>query len=231
MNKLSCYVNEEELNLYALANDISYTQMRHAQVCYLYHVAKIQRAQIAEITKYAPSTLSSMKNKVLPLLDLAIELFAEIKEELEVVEEELKETFNDAFTKVKRHKGTEVVMNFLENCGNDKQKCEQLYLFKFFTEDSDNEPLFSKIGTTTTYIDSRLRDEIDYYLDHGLNICSVDVCKVLDCGEMPAESYESFLRAALIKRYPGTWQKNDRFFNVDVSIDEFLELFEKFTQM
>lgn len=217
---LSYLANVNELKTYATENEMSLTQLRHAQVCYLYHVMEMKRAEIAEITGYALSTLSKLRVETLALMTLAEELFSEVEEELKVIEKTL----------IRKHKGTTVPMNYLENCGEDVKDAEQLYLFKFFT-DNPIVPIFSKIGTTTRSVNERLREEIGYYLEHNLPIESVDVCKIVECGDMPAECYESLMRGILMKRYPGTWQKNDRFFGVNVPVDEFVELFEKFSAL
>ena len=99
-----------------------------------------------------------------------------------------------------------------------KEKC---YLFKFY--DENNEILFSKVGTTTRKIIDRLREEIKEYKKSGFNVCKVKVCKVIDCGEIPAEGAESFVRARYIKKYQGTFQKNDRFMKIDIPTDDFTE--------
>lgn len=99
-----------------------------------------------------------------------------------------------------------------------KEKC---YLFKFY--DGNNEILFSKVGTTTRKIIDRLREEIKEYKKSGFNICKVKVCKVIDCGEIPAEGAESFVKARYIKKYQGAFQKNDRFIKIDIPTDDFTE--------
>lgn len=219
MNTLSYLANSTELLNFATENKLSFTQLKHAQVYYLYHVAEMKRAEIAEITGYAVSTLSRMRNNLYELAEFARQIF-EIEEELKVIEKTL----------IRSYKGSSVPMNYLEDCGEDTPGAEMLYLFKFFTENL-KEPLFSKIGTTTRSVDKRLREEIAYYIKHDLPITSVDVCKIVDCGEMPAECYESLMRGILMKKYPNTWHKNDRFFGVDVPTDEFMKLFEKFSEL
>jgi len=97
---------------------------------------------------------------------------------------------------------------------------EQAYLMKFYgTED---ELIFSKIGTTTRNAITRAKEHIRYYTEHGFEINRVTIEKVEDCGNYPAEMVESFLRFAFIKKYPNTWKKNDRFFGVDIDLDDFI---------
>ena len=236
MNTLSCFAKLETLKTFAEMNGMNLTEIRHAQVCYLYHVAEMKRSAIAEITGYAISTLSKLRKASLPLMELALEIFtsiieeqveelAQVEEVIEVLEEEIINEIEK--TLFRKYEDREIPMNYLQNCGADVKGEEQVYLIKFFGEDEKN-PLFSKIGTTKVSVNSRLRNEIKYYNDHNLSIRSADVCKIIPCGEMPAESYESFLRALLIKKYPNTWHKNDRFFNVDIDVETFVQMCEQF---
>ena len=102
----------------------------------------------------------------------------------------------------------------------DNPHGEKTYFFKFY-EDVNRPPVFDKIGTTTRSYLKRLKDEIRYYNKAGFDIERVEVCEVIDCGDTPAEAYESILRAKLIKMFPGTWHKNDRFFGTDIPVDIF----------
>ena len=245
MNTLSCFAKLETLKTFAEINGMELTEIRHAQVCYLYHVAEMKRSAIAEITGYAVSTLSKLRKASLPLMELALEIFTSIIEEEveellqveEVIEELEEKILIDEITDYvveeiektlfRQYEDKQIPMNYLKNCGADIKGEEQVYLIKFFGENKEK-PLFSKIGTTKVSVNSRLRNEIKYYNDHNLDIHSADVCKILPCGEMPAESYESFLRALLIKKYPNTWHKNDRFFNVDIDVETFIQMCEQF---
>lgn len=113
-------------------------------------------------------------------------------------------------------------IHFLNNCKEKDTACgEKTYLFKFYTE---NEIIFSKIGTTAKNCLQRLKDEIRYYTKRGFNITKVEICEIIDCGETPAESYESYLRALFIKKFPNTWKKNDRFFGISIPVDIFTKL-------
>lgn len=209
---LSCYASGEELASFAIDHGMSVTEVKHAQVCYLYHVANVARKEISEITGYAVSTLSTLRNKVLDLLDVAKRLFTGVKEKV-----------------VKTvHKSATISINFLNGCGADIDHAEQVYLFKFYG--AEPVPIFSKIGTTTRTCKKRVAQEIRAYIKAGFDIQRVDVCKIIQCGEMPAESYESFLRAKLIKEYSNTWVKNDRFFGVDLPVDRFITLCNQFIE-
>ena len=133
-------------------------------------------------------------------------------------------------TKVRKCKGVKVKMNYLEDFGEDVKNSQQCYLFKFFTDD-EVMPIFSKIGTTGKSCNERLRDEIGEYREKGFNILSVDIAKIYQCGDLPAEAFESFLRAYFIKDYPNTWRKNDRFFGADVDVDKFVKLCKMFSEL
>ena len=110
-------------------------------------------------------------------------------------------------------------IHFLNDCQiKDTMQGEKTYLFKFYHRE---EILFSKIGTTTKKCQTRLKDEIRYYFNRGFDITKVEMCEIIDCGEIPAESYESYLRALLIKKFPNTWHKNDRFFGINIPIELF----------
>lgn len=252
MNTLSCFAKLETLKIFAEMNGMNLTEIRHAQVCYLYHVAEMKRSAIAEITGYAVSTLSKLRSTTYGLLDFALEIFnsiieeqveeltqvevaiAELEEEIlveEITECVVEEIVNEIEkTLFRKYEDKEIPMNYLKNCGADTKGEEQVYLIKFFGEDEEK-PLFSKIGTTKVSVNSRLRNEIKYYNDHNLDVRSADVCKIVPCGEMPAESYESFLRALLIKKYPNTWHKNDRFFGVDIDTETFVRMCEQFKNL
>ena len=116
-----------------------------------------------------------------------------------------------------------VEVEFAENYGIDTDRTEKAYLFKFY-EDVNIDPVFSKIGTSARSCFGRLKDEVRYYRNAGFDITRVKVERIVDCGEMPAEAFESFCRSMFIKKYPGTWKKNDRFFGVDIAVEEFDKL-------
>lgn len=111
-------------------------------------------------------------------------------------------------------------IHFLNDCQikDNTIQGEKTYLFRFYNKEK---LIFSKIGTTTKTCQKRLKDEIRYYDNRGFDIRKVEMCEIIDCGEVPAESYESYLRALLIKKFPNTWHKNDRFFGINIPIELF----------
>lgn len=123
-------------------------------------------------------------------------------------------------------RGELVSMDFAQNCGEDTPDSEKCYLFKFY--DETDQIIFTKIGTTAKTCKIRLKQEIAYYRKRDIDIVRVEISKIIQCGEMPAESYESYLRALLMKKYPNTWHKNDRFFGIDIPTETFEELCDFF---
>ena len=103
----------------------------------------------------------------------------------------------------------------------DTPSGEKMYFFKFY---NDNELIFDKIGTTARKCIKRLKEEIRQYLKSEFPIDSVKICGIWYCGSTPAESYESYLRALLIKKYPNTWKRNDRFFNANIPTSTITDL-------
>lgn len=218
--RISVYSPASEVTEFANQMGLSYADVRKAQVYFLYHVEEVRRARIADITGYALSTLSSLRNRVSDYAPLADTLF------LEVVEDEAEELPTPIRTTYRRCGDVVVPMNYLPGCGEDVQGQQTTYLFKFYTSDT-NVPVFSKIGTTAKSVNERLRQEIGEYRKK-FDIRSVDICCIYDCGDLPPESFESYLRCKLIKKFPGTWKKNDRFFGTDIPEELFTALCDQF---
>ena len=91
---------------------------------------------------------------------------------------------------------------------------QYVYLFKFYNR---NEGTISKVGMTTQLPAVRLKQEIKYYKEHGLDITDAKICSVIDCGDIPADGAESATRAYFIRKYPKAFKKNDRFLGVNIS--------------
>ena len=101
-----------------------------------------------------------------------------------------------------------------------------VYLFKF--HNPNNELICSKVGTTTRLPEQRLKEELRYYRNHGIEIENAEICSVIDCGDLPAEGAESYARAKYIKRYPTAFCKNDRFFGIDIPTNSFIKLIRNY---
>lgn len=84
--------------------------------------------------------------------------------------------------------------------------------------DRDGELVWSKVGTTTRSIKKRMSEHLRYYRKYG--VTDIVVTRVWDCGELPAEGLESEFRAKYMKKYPGTFRKNDRFAGVEFDLAE-----------
>ena len=229
MKKLSVFADFDEIYAFAAATGISSTDIRKAQVYYLYHEAGYQRKDIATITKYAPSTLSTMRNKVLEYKMVAEKIFIEFDSAGEIAAKNSSKILVARESAVKYRKCGElsIPMVYLPDCGEDLEGQRTAYFFKFYGTDREA-PIFCKIGTTIKSVDERLRREIGDYRKAGLDIRAVEICKIYDCGSLPPEAFESYLRAMLIARYPNSYVRNDRFFGVDIDTDLFIQLCAEF---
>ena len=92
----------------------------------------------------------------------------------------------------------------------------QVYIIYFYG--ADGQIIYSKPGTTVRLIKDRIKEELTSYRKNG--VCSARLMRLWDCGEMPPEGLESNLRAHYIKKYPGTFVKNDRFAGVHADLDD-----------
>lgn len=99
----------------------------------------------------------------------------------------------------------------------------QVYLFKFY--DDDGNLIFSKVGTTTRTIEIRIKEEIRQYTKDGFIIGHAAVESVFDCGDMPPEYYENYIKSRYIAKSRESYQVNDRFIKYDISVKEFNKIF------
>lgn len=100
---------------------------------------------------------------------------------------------------------------------------EQLYFIRLL--DANNNLVWSKIGTTSRRTDKRMEEHLRYYKKDG--IAKIIVDEIFDCGDYPADMFESNFRGHYIKKHPGTWKKQDRFAGIELDLAEARELFEK----
>ena len=101
-----------------------------------------------------------------------------------------------------------------------------VYLFKFY--DKHGTLICSKVGTTTRLPETRLKEELKYYQNHGIDVVDAEICSVIDCGAIPAEGAESHTRAFYIRKHPDAFCKNDRFFGIDIATRTFNKLVEEY---
>ena len=110
-------------------------------------------------------------------------------------------------------------------CANDlPADSEKFYLLEAYDENKDL--MFSKVGTTARPMQKRMAEHMQYY-GKRLGVTSIRVLRVWDCGNLPAECFESFFRAYYIKKYSKAFCKNDRFFNVRFDLKEADRLFSE----
>ncbi len=190
------------------------TTIRQLQVVFLANECGLSNREIADITEYAIGTVRIYIKKYANMLEVAREYFdinacAVAPISTPIVESVL-------YRKFKNGKPA-VAMEFMTECGENLKDEQAVYFFKFYDE---NALLFNKIGTTSKDIISRLRQEISDY-SKKFNIVRVEIHRMRPCGNIPAEGAESALRAEFCKRYPNAFRKNDRFFNVDISPEDF----------
>ena len=227
--KISMYATKEEVRCFAMENGYLPNDGVMAQIYALYEIAKWKRAEIANHLDYAVSTVSTKRSKMWEYTELAEVLFsevgeieevAEILDEVIAIEEEKQEEEKRVLMRRFRDNRPDVPMEFMSGCGENLKNVNAVYFFKFY---DSNSLLFNKIGTSARDVVGRLRDEIGEYTKK-FDIRRVEIHRIRSCGEMPPEGAESMLRAEIMKRYPNTFRKNDRFFGVDVPTELFDEI-------
>lgn len=189
----------------------------HLQVVFLSAECGLPYEEIAEITGYAVSTVRLYVRKYAEDIDLAREFFigdipAPAVEPVSVMYRKFRD-------------GRSVPMEFMPNFGENLSNEQMVYFFKFFDAEG---LLFDKIGTTAKNAVSRLRDEIGEY-SKKFPIDRVEIHRIRSCGGIPAEGYESELRARLIADHPTAFRKNDRFFGADIDPAVFDQICDQFS--
>ena len=91
-----------------------------------------------------------------------------------------------------------------------------VYLIRLL--DRDGGLVWSKVGTTTRTMKKRMAEHLRYYKKYG--VASIEVTRVYDCGEIPAEGLESEFRSKYMRKYPEAFRKNDRFTGVEFDLAE-----------
>lgn len=99
---------------------------------------------------------------------------------------------------------------------NYPEGSQLVYLIRLL--DRDGGLVWSKVGTTTRTMKKRMAEHLRYYKKYG--VASIEVTRVYDCGEIPAEGLESEFRSKYMRKYPGAFRKNDRFTGVEFDLTE-----------
>lgn len=99
---------------------------------------------------------------------------------------------------------------------NYPEGSQLVYLIRLL--DRDGGLVWSKVGTTTRTMKKRMAEHLRYYKKYG--VASIEVIRVYDCGEIPAEGLESEFRSKYMRKYPGAFRKNDRFTGVEFDLAE-----------
>lgn len=99
---------------------------------------------------------------------------------------------------------------------NYPEGSQLVYLIRLL--DRDGGLVWSKVGTTTRTMEKRMAEHLRYYKKYG--VASIEVTRVYDCGEIPAEGLESEFRSKYMRKYPGAFRKNDRFTGVEFDLAE-----------
>lgn len=189
----------------------------HLQVVFLSAECGLPYEEIAEITGYAVSTVRLYVRKYAEDIDLAKEFF------ISGIPAPAVEPVSVMYRKFRD--GRSVPMEFMPNFGENLSNEQMVYFFKFFGAEG---LLFDKIGTTAKNAVSRLRDEIGEY-SKKFPIDRVEIHRIRSCGGIPAEGYESELRARLIADHPTAFRKNDRFFGADIDPAVFDQICDQFS--
>jgi hypothetical protein len=92
----------------------------------------------------------------------------------------------------------------------------QVYLIRCL--DEKKELVYTKVGTTTRDTRERMSEHLSKYAKEGVRF--IEVKRLWDCGLMPPDGLESEFRAKYIKKYPHTFQQNDRFTRQEVDYEE-----------
>lgn len=198
--------------------DDCYTKYR--QIVYLSEHKGESYEFIAKLTDYAVSTIRNYVRKFAYLLEEACKMFKYSRKPKEIIDME------EALKNQKVHVTPHGEITF--ECPNDlAEDSEKFYLIRAF--DSKGKRIFSKVGTTIRSVLQRMKEHLAAYTKLGIVRIVVD--KIWDCGNIPAEGYESWFRAWYIRRWPEKFNKNDRFFDVDFDLDEAQTIFSQYENL
>lgn len=180
------------------------TALRNKQIIYLHEFQNMNEWQIAQVVGLAPSTVKSYIRKYDYYID------------------EVETLFTDKISK-----SYPTIYMPLYNLEFAETKATQKFYLLEIREFSTGKLIASKVGTTVQKMSERAKDHRRYYTNSYGESVNIEVKRVYDCGDIPAECYESFFRAYYIARYSKKFAKNDRFNDVFFDYDEADKLFYK----
>ena len=91
------------------------------------------------------------------------------------------------------------------------------YLFKFY--DSNNDVVYTKVGTTERTINERLTEELrDYRKTKDIKYATVE--SVFDTGELFPEGVQDYIKGMWMRKYNKYYVRNDRF-ACDIPTEDF----------
>lgn len=196
------------MNAYSRYDDC---QTKYRQIVYLSEKRGEAYDFIAELTGYAVSTIKNYVRKFAHLLEEACVMFK----------------YSRKITASANKNAKEVPGIKFECPDNLPKDGEKFYLIRAF--DKNGKRIFSKVGTTIRSIVQRMKEHLKAYAKLGIVRIVVD--KIWDCGNIPAEGYESWFRALYIRRWPKNFNKNDRFFDVDFDLEEAQNIFTQYVNL
>lgn len=218
---ISVYSSREVIRDYAVEHNLNWKELVYAQIYALYECEGKRRKEVADITNYAPSTISTMRSCMWDYEELAKQVFYTNSEEKT---EDIVDTPLSVIYRRFKNGHPPIPMEFMPGAGENLKNQQAVYFFKFYSEDG---LIFNKIGISKKDVVGRLRQEIGDYLEN-YPIVRVEIHRIRSCGNCPADGAESALRAALIAIYPEAFRQNDRFFNVDISPKKWDEIVENY---
>lgn len=185
---------------------------KYRQIVYLSEKKGESYEFIAKLTNYAVSTVRNYVRKFAHLLEEACEMFKYSRKKKEQKNGEERP----------QYPGIEFV------CPDITTKdSEKFYLIRAF--DANGKRIFSKVGTTIREMLTRMKEHLKAYKDLG--VVKIVVDKVWDCGNLPAEGFESWFRAWYIRRWPTQFNTKDRFFDVDFDLEEAQRIFTQYENL
>jgi hypothetical protein len=207
------------MNAYSHYDDC---QTKYRQIVYLSEKRGETYDFIAKLTGYAVSTVRTYVRKFSHLLEEACAMFKYSRKTSTAVAPVEKKSATPKVQKAKVE--TSIEFECPDTLPADGEK---FYLIRAF--DMNGKRIFSKVGTTIRSILQRMKEHLKAY--EKLGIVRIVVDKVWDCGNIPAEGYESWFRAWYIRRWPEKFNKTDRFFDVDFDLDEAQTIFSQYANL